>query len=140
MTIRQIMVAGVIPGIRWVSSIEGYAKCPGKDLHTTDTTQEVRIRLDGVTTVFCFHQRCRWMIEEINRDIRARIRKAEREGGQTTLPTAADLERGMSSQNLRRAEAEARFLLPTILRKTVSIPQLLELSPVKLKGREERCR
>jgi hypothetical protein len=135
--LRREIVEELHPDVRWTDSVTGFVECPGAHLHTTDTTGEARFKIDGVPTISCFHQSCRSVIEEANRELRAKIGKVERGHGYQHVPTEADKQRWALTLELRRVEAKAAFDLHTIIEGTISAKELWECSPVKLTGREE---
>lgn len=65
----------VLGPISWEpSGLIGYCDCPGKAHHTQrNTRRDCRINLDGVPTIYCFHNSCRAEIERANRELRRLI-------------------------------------------------------------------
>ena len=74
-----------LPGlgaIEWDSETHGFLSCPGKHLHTTGHgPRDCQIHVDGVPTLFCFHNSCGGYLGELNHELRLRIAKAERFDG-----------------------------------------------------------
>jgi hypothetical protein len=70
-----------LPGlgaIEWDSETHGFLSCPGKHLHTTGHgPRDCQIHVDGVPTLFCFHNSCGGYLDELNHELRLRIAKAE---------------------------------------------------------------
>jgi len=59
-------------------SPEGFAPCPGQDLHTSPNgSRDFRVTLDGAPTGFCFHAACSPRVEAFNAELRRRIGRAE---------------------------------------------------------------
>src|SRR5262249_28960239 len=64
--------------IDWQSETSGFLICPGKHLHTTaNRERDCEINLDGVPTLFCFHNSCRGIIDSVNHELRSRIARLE---------------------------------------------------------------
>ena len=75
---RQRIATELLGDIEWQSETSGYVICLGKHLHTTgDGERDCKIDFDHVPTVHCFHDHCRGILADINRELRSRIGKAE---------------------------------------------------------------
>jgi hypothetical protein len=75
---RQRIATEMIGAIDWQSETSGFCVCPGKHLHTTgDSARDCKIILDGVPTVYCFHNSCGGILAAVNRELRSRIARAE---------------------------------------------------------------
>jgi hypothetical protein len=116
--------------VDWVDDATGYLECPGIELHSApDGPRDCRVRLDGVPTVFCFHQGCSDAIAEANRELRSAIGRAEAgpsyqqqqgirnrvQAGQTLPPAGAlsgkALEKELAANDVLRARASLPLLI-----------------------------
>jgi hypothetical protein len=83
---RRRIAVDLLGDVRWVSKTRGFGTCPYLELHTTpDGERDLRVDVDGVTTIYCFHNSCRDKIEELNVTFRSRIRESDADAmiGQT---------------------------------------------------------
>ncbi len=72
--------------IRWVSETRGFATCPNLESHTTaDGARDLRVDVDGVATIYCFHESCRDTIDALNAKLRSRIEETERAVSSETI-------------------------------------------------------
>ena len=75
--VSDSLTAELIHGaeIDWENDVCGWlSNCPGEDRHTTSGGhRDCRINIDGVPTVFCFHENCRKAVGDFNRELRKRI-------------------------------------------------------------------
>jgi VirE-like protein len=78
---RLRRIAGDLLGdIRWVSETRGFGTCPFLESHTTpDADRDLRVDVDGVPTIHCFHNSCRDKIAELNVTFRSRIQEEDAE-------------------------------------------------------------
>src|SRR5262249_1580556 len=78
LNVRQRIATEFLGQIDWQSETSGFFTCPGKHLHTTgDGERDCKIDIDDVPSIHCFHDHCRGIIDALNRELRARIGKAE---------------------------------------------------------------
>ncbi len=78
-TKRRVIAVELLGDIDWSTDTRGYCACPGKHLHTTDDKErDCEVYLDGAPTIHCFHNHCRDVVDQVNRELRSRIGKAER--------------------------------------------------------------
>jgi hypothetical protein len=88
--IADTLVAEVTHGgeIDWEEDVRGWlSNCPGEDQHTSSGGhRDCQIAIDGVPTVFCFHEHCRAHVEDLNRELRKRIFDVP--GGKCAAPKA----------------------------------------------------
>jgi hypothetical protein len=74
--------------IEWITSEEGYCRCPGAHMHTHRTgDQDCKIFLPevGPPTIHCFHTSCKGEVEEANRKLRSAVALSEQDRS-VTLP------------------------------------------------------
>lgn len=66
---------------------DGYAKCPGAEMHNKRTgRRDFRVILTGAPTGTCFHTSCAAAVDEFNAKLRSMIGKAESGNGQAPRP------------------------------------------------------
>jgi len=118
--------------IDWISSDEGYCKCPGQDQHTTKNChRDCKVYLEKVPTIFCLHSGCRLKLEEVNKTLRRNIGRGI--GGGDYKLTREDKERLKQlnrKENLRR---RARYSKEAILNQNRWTYEQIKLdSPVRV--------
>ena len=64
--------------IAWASDVIGHFECPGAHLHTVQSTDQVRVYLEGVPWIECFHQTCGGLVAHAGRKLRGRIKRKEK--------------------------------------------------------------
>ncbi len=70
---------------------DGYAPCPGRELHTgRPGRRDFRVILEGAPTAYCFHSSCAAVVDSFNAELRSRIGKAEA-GGEARPPTLGNV-------------------------------------------------
>ncbi len=134
---RREIAEGILGSIRWEDPVTGYALCPGADTHSSATTDEVRIKVDGVPTMSCFHLSCRAAVEEANFELRSQIGKAEAglEPIERTHARMANRRRVLAAWRTEGAIMEAELVIA--LQQPVNPTELLSLSPQRITWREE---
>lgn len=119
----------------------GFCACPGAERHTGRTSRkDCRVTLEGAPTVFCLHASCRADVEEVNRELRSRIGKAEAGGRIDPTPPEerAARERRAREKAAREAREQAQkekaaAILPGILEGWKwDTPAMWEDSPASL--------
>jgi hypothetical protein len=76
---RRKIAQEILGDIRWVSKTRGFGTCPNAEAHTTaDGDRDLRVDVDGVATIYCFHDSCRDTIDALNAKLRSRIEETER--------------------------------------------------------------
>src|ERR1051325_7182865 len=72
-------IAVELLGDIWDTERGSFCTCAGQQLHTAgDADTDCRVYLEEVPTISCFHNSCKDVIAETNRELRSRIGKAER--------------------------------------------------------------
>ncbi len=125
--------------INWVSPIEGYCECPGKDCHTTkDAKRDCKVYLDGSPTVYCLHASCAPALEETNRKLRSAVLQASAtEEGKPRKLTALEKAKVKERERLERIRRRAARSLPQLLaNEQWTYNQILADSPVQDMGKE----
>lgn len=70
------IAAGIVGDVKWIGT-EGFCTCPGEDSHTTKTAnKDCKIYLDGIPTIYCFHQGCQQEVEDASQRLRAALNEA----------------------------------------------------------------
>jgi hypothetical protein len=70
----QTLAENVLGPISWSSETEGFIDCPGTEFHTgPNGEQDCIVFLDGIPTVYCFHQSCQEAVADGNRRLRRAI-------------------------------------------------------------------
>lgn len=112
--------------ISWESEVVGYAQCPGRHLHTTPTSQrDCRITIDGVPTIYCFHQQCSRIIAPLNQKLRSKMGKGRSLGPTRKLSQLKAVQDGLKQK--------AKGCLPHILQEYSWSPaEAFEESPTTL--------
>ena len=118
--IRRRKAEMLLGSIRWQAADFGYCLCPGYEKHTTpESWRDCRVNLDGVPTVYCFHQRCADDVAAASRELRAEILRLDEsaDGHHFVIVGADDIDlQRRDDQNRRtRLAREARTWLPRIL-------------------------
>jgi hypothetical protein len=96
--------------VTWESDTRGFLRCPGEHLHTTKTgPQDTVIHLDGVPTIYCFHEHCAEIISDANyilRDNLAPMTHEQREESEQKNRRYRQIARAAEivSENLYRTE------------------------------------
>lgn len=81
MTRRQQEAETLLGEIRWESRVKGYCECPGVSMHSSkDAKRDCIVYLDGCPTISCFHDNCAGIVEQMNRELRAALVRAESHG------------------------------------------------------------
>lgn len=71
-------IVNSILDMTWDDATHGFCTCPGQSKHTgKDGSRDCMVSLDGVPTVYCFHHSCHEEVEQINSDLRNRVRAQE---------------------------------------------------------------
>lgn len=122
-TIRKVIAEHLFGGINWVSSIEGYCKCPGASEHTTRDTP-LKIFLDGAPSVHCLHTSCSDTVRGVERKFRSTVGRAEARvaGGVLTVPmseTTSYLTEKLKHAKRTRADASSLEALRTDLQRSM---------------------
>jgi hypothetical protein len=83
---HQGIASSIVGPIEWIDADHGYVNCPGESLHTHKSgRRDCRVYLDGAPTVYCFHQSCLGIVEEINKRLRSAIGKQQMPAGQSKV-------------------------------------------------------
>lgn len=70
-TVREI-VNKYLQGVDWMDETWGKCMCPGHLEHTAQPAKrDARIYVNGVPTLYCFHEQCREQVSAVNSKIRA---------------------------------------------------------------------
>jgi putative DNA primase/helicase len=78
--LRQRCAVELLGAIDWDSDAHGFLPCPGQHLHTSgNNKRDCEIHLNGAPTLHCFHNHCSGFLAGLNRELRSRIAKVERE-------------------------------------------------------------
>lgn len=78
---RKQIAESILPGVVWQTESIGISECPGKHLHSKGSSKrDCRVYLEGAPTIFCFHQSCSGMLEDLNYKLRFEIGKVESGG------------------------------------------------------------
>jgi len=145
---RQRIAIELLREIDWQTESYGFLRCPGQHLHMTENgDRDCEIHLDGAPTLHCFHNSCRGIIDELNHELRSRIRKAEKPNeisGETsiggdddaTITRLAALPL-MEYERVRKSEADKLGMRAAMLDRVVARLQPrdtigLQGTPVKL--------
>lgn len=77
-SLREVAQDIVAPAtIDWTSETEGYVPCPGDHQHViAEEPSECRIWIDGVPTVFCFHDGCELEVRALSNALELGLMKA----------------------------------------------------------------
>ncbi len=71
MTDPRNFAESVVGVVDWKSAVSGFCRCPGEPRHTHRTgRKDCRVCLDGVPTIYCFHNSCGPAVAEANRRLR----------------------------------------------------------------------
>lgn len=126
----------------------GYCKCPGAHHHgNKNGKKDCRVRLNGAPTVFCVHQSCAGVIEEINLQLRRRIAAAEyaEEHGAGRPPSRHDgligcapVPREEAARKVPPFDPDKLELLAAGCRREISLEWLAARSPVAVPSVEEQ--
>jgi len=137
LVLRREIAEGILGPIRWEDQVTGYALCPGACTHSSETTDEVRVKIDGAPTIACFHSSCSELVAEANFRLRSQIGTAEvcLEPVEPGFKGGASLERLRAQRRARVARLEGE--LETALQQPVDPAELLRLSPTQITWREE---
>jgi len=116
---RKQIAEMLLGSIRWQAADFGYCLCPGYDKHTTlQGSRDCRVNLDGVPTVFCFHQHCAGEVAAANWALRREILnlKGLSNSHSFTVANADEIELQRREDRKRRTQLarEARSWLPRI--------------------------
>lgn len=70
-SVRDI-VERYLPEVEWKDPLVGTALCPGHHLHSHQPAKrDAKIYINGVPTLYCFHDKCSTEVEAVNAKIRA---------------------------------------------------------------------
>ena len=86
---RQEIAENLLGEVEWLTPCMGEVACPGADLHTNAGADRVRVYIDNVPTIHCFHSSCERVLAEANRELRSRTSRSER--GRNVPRTAVGL-------------------------------------------------
>jgi hypothetical protein len=117
---RRQRAEKVLGSIQWQAANFGYCVCPGHQKHTTaEGPRDCRVNLDGIPTVYCFHQHCADDVAAATRELRAEILGLETsaDGHIFVIVDAAETDQQRREEQKRRLRLarEARTWLPRIL-------------------------
>lgn len=78
----QRIAENILGTIQWGNATTGYCPCPGAHLHSAPSRErDCRVCLDTtdghVPTVFCFHDSCREVIEDVNFRLRSALGRVD---------------------------------------------------------------
>ena len=116
-----------------------FAPCPGRDLHSNrGGRRDFRVVLTGAPTGYCFHDSCTDAVENVNRELRQRIGKAESDGKPSQGGDFGKVSRRpMPKPRPKRPPFDLEALTRLAGKCPVEISQewLLERSPLSFPGR-----
>jgi hypothetical protein len=97
--------------VEWESDVRGCLECPMRHAHTTPTKRgHTIVYLDGVPTIFCWHQSCRDWVKLANTELREKLDERSSED------KARDAEARTAKQAALQASDNLRRSLPEIIK------------------------
>ncbi|HWQ93056.1 MAG TPA: hypothetical protein VN673_15375, partial [Clostridia bacterium] len=82
----------ILGPVTWDTPTTGFCHCPGETNHTSRSgKKDCRITLDGVPTVYCFHDHCQPQVESANRALRQAM---TREAWTLVMPGGTNIRAG----------------------------------------------
>ena len=77
LALRRKIEEEILGTVQWRDPITGFVRCPGAELLTSASTNDVQVKIDGAPTIHCFHANCRDVVAEANFTLRSRVGTAE---------------------------------------------------------------
>src|SRR5262249_54716228 len=75
---RQRIAVEIVGDLDWETKTCGFGTCPNVSKHSKKKDR-LKVNIDGVPTIFCFHNGCNDTIQKLNQKFRQRIGKAPNE-------------------------------------------------------------
>jgi len=109
------VVESVVGPVSWITDVEGYCACPGKQFHTTHNgRQDCKLYLDKVPTLYCFHGSCKGELEAANTKLRMALLNGKL--GDKPRLTSEDKKRLREREQKEAKRRRAATSKPRILR------------------------
>ena len=75
---RQRIAVEIVGDLDWETKTCGFGRCPNESKHSKKRDR-LKVNIDGVPTIFCFHDGCKDTIQKLNGKLRSRIGRAPNE-------------------------------------------------------------
>ena len=103
--------------IKWEDETKGYCTCPGEHLHSSKSgDRECAVYLDGVATIFCFHDSCEDVVHQANQALREAIDAGEPVDPEKKVSSRELQARRRAKQRINQLEGRSRCSLKKILK------------------------
>lgn len=139
----KIIAEGILGPIEWRDFNSGFCVCPGSDLHSTRNGKrdcEIWLGLDDrPPAIHCVHGSCSGVIDEVSRDLRSQLAKAEKTGQRPTREQflksrAKAKQREIEKREREKVRAQWKKQLPLILEQNPwTVEQVMQESPVDVR-------